>query len=90
MTYRIEEVRALSVGTTAQEVDVRCQSFLIENNSDAATVYFREKDVDGADCTSANGFALSPGERIDAALCAGTLSLIASDDDTDVRLLIVG
>ena len=90
MTYRIDEVKVLSVGTTAQDIDVRCQSFLIENNSASESVYFKEKDCDGKDCTSANGFVLGPGERMELPLCAGTLSLIASEDDTDVRLLIVG
>lgn len=90
MTYRIEEVMALSVGTAAQDADIRCQSFLIENNSAAATVYFKEKDTDGAACTAANGFALGPGKCLDRVLCAGTLSLIASAAATDVRLLILG
>ena len=86
---QIECVRSLTVGTTAQTADVQGLAFLIENNSESATVYFREKRFDGAAATASNGFALGPGERLDTALTATELSLIASAADTDVRLLIL-
>lgn len=89
MSYQIEDVRVLSLGTTAVTLELGCLSFMIENCSEEATVYFREKDADGADCTASNGFALYPGERTEAVLAARSLSLIASAAATDVRLLIV-
>lgn len=88
MIYKIEKVKKLSVGTAAVEEELCCQAFLIENNSAEATVYFREKDADGIDCTEENGYALGPGERLDLPLCARELSLVASAQ-ADVRLLIL-
>ncbi len=89
MIYKIEEILTISVGTTAQEQEIRYQGFLLENNSASANVYFRDMEADGEDCTEANGFVLRPGERIDTVLTARTLSLLADDDNTDVRLMIV-
>ena len=89
MSYQIEEVRVLSLGTTAATVELGCLGFLLENNSEEATVYFREKDADGANCTADNGYALLPGERTETVLAARALSLVASAAETDVRLLIV-
>ena len=88
MIYKIEKVKKLSVGTAAVEEELCCQAFLIENNSTSATVYFRDKDADGIDCTAENGYALLPGERLDLPLCARELSLVASAQ-ADVRLLIL-
>lgn len=88
MIYKIEKVKKLSVGTAAVEEELCCQAFLMENNSDTATVYFRDKDADGVDCTADNGYALGPGSRLDLPLCARQLTLIA-DGEADVRLLIL-
>ena len=88
MLYKMEKVRCLSVGTAAVEEELCCQAFLIENNSESATVYFREKDADGIDCTEDNGYVLRPGTRLDLPLCARQLSLIATAQ-ADVRLLIL-
>ena len=88
MIYKIEKVKKLSVGTAAVEEELCCQAFLIENNSDSATVYFRDKDADNIDCTVQNGYALTPGSRIDMPLCARQLSLVATAE-ADVRLLIL-
>ena len=89
MIYKIEEVRALTVGTTAQEQEIRYQGFLLQNNSASESVCFRDKEADGEDCTAENGFVLGPGERTQTVLTARTLSLLATAADTDVRLLIV-
>ena len=88
MVYKIEKVKKLSVGSSAVEEELCCQAFLIENNSDSATVYFRDKDADGIDCTAENGYALGPGSRLDLPLCARQLSLV-SGGQADVRLLIL-
>ena len=87
--YKIENVIALTLGTTAQTVRVNGLSCLVENNADAAGVYFREKRLDGADATAANGWALGPGERTRVPMAAMELSLIADAADTDVRVLIL-
>ena len=89
MTYKIEDVKVLSVGTEAQDAELCYQGVILENNSSTATVYFREKEADGAYCSAANGFALGPGERMEQILTARCLSLVASGESTDVRMLLV-
>ena len=86
---KIESVTVLTVGTSAQTVDVRGLAFLIENNSDSATVYFKERRADGAAASASNGFALGPGSVLPVPLTAMELSLAASAAGTDVRLLIL-
>jgi len=88
MIYKIEKVKKLSVGTTAVEEELCCQAFLLENNSETATLYFRDKDADNIDCTADNGYALAPGSRLDMPLCARQPSLVATCE-ADVRLLIL-
>ena len=88
MFCKIEQVKKLNVGTAAVEEELSCQTFLIENNSETATVYFRDKDADSVDCTVENGYALAPRSRLDLPLCARVLSLVATGE-ADVRLLIL-
>ena len=86
---QIESVRVLTVGTAAQTAHMQGLAFLIENNSESATVYFKEMSEDGAAVSASNGFALRPGELLNTALTATELSLAASAANTDVRLLIL-
>ena len=86
---QIESVRVLTVGTTAQSAHVQGLAFLVENNSESATVYFKEKADDGVAASADNGFVLGPGALLNTALTATELSLVASAADTDVRLLIL-
>ena len=89
MEYRIESVKVLSLGTTESEVELGCSAFLIENGSSEAVVYLKEKDYDGVAVTENNGFAVAPGTLLPVVLCGHCLSLVASDADTDVRLLLL-
>ncbi len=89
MYCQIEEVKVLALGTRAVTLETACQGFLLENCSPSATVYFREKDADGVDCSSRNGFALAPGERTGVVLTARELSLVASAEGADVRILLL-
>ena len=86
---QIESVLCLTVGTAAQTADLGGLAFLMENLSDSATVYFKERRDDGADAAASNGFALGPGETLPLALTASELSVAASAAGTDVRLLIL-
>ena len=86
---KIERVIALTAGTTAATVDIRGMAFLMENNSDSASVYFKEKRDDGADAAADNGWRLPPATAMPFPLTAMDLSVIASAADTDVRLLIL-
>ena len=86
---QIESVLCLTVGTAAQTAELGGLAFLMENLSDSATVYFKERRDDGTDATASNGFALGPGETLPVALTASELSVAASAAGTDVRLLIL-
>jgi len=87
--YKIEKVVKLTVGTTASTVGVHGLACLIENNSDSASVYFKDKRDDGKAATSSNGFLLGPGKMTPVPLVAMDLSIVASDAGTDVRVLIL-
>lgn len=89
MPYKIEEVKVLSVGTTPQTLELGYQGFVLENNSPANTLYFRDMECDGAESRADNAFALGPGERLETVLSARSLSLLASGEGTDVRVLIL-
>jgi len=87
--YKIEKVVKLTVGTTASTVGVHGLACLIENNSDSASIYFKDKRDDGKAATSSNGFLLGPGKMTPVPLVAMDLSIVASDAGTDVRVLIL-
>ena len=87
--YRIERVEKLTAGTTATTVGVHGLACLIQNNSDSATVYFKEKRDDGKNASSSNGYALGPGKSTDIPMVAMDLSVVASAASTDVRVLIL-
>lgn len=86
---KIESVRVLSVGTAAVTEPVRGLAFLAQNNSDSASVYFKEKRADGVSATADNGFVLGPGAMLSVPVTAEELSLVATAAGTDVRLLIL-
>lgn len=87
--YKIAEIRTLTLGTEAVTVPVRGLACLVENNSDSALVYLREKREDGIAAGAENGWTLSPGERTAFPLVAMDLSLTASAVDTDARVMIL-
>ena len=86
---KIEKVAVLTVGTQAQTVRVNGLPCLIQNNSAAADVFFKERRDDGADVTGDNGWRLGPGESTLCPLVVRELSVIAGAEDTDVRVLIL-
>ena len=87
--YKIEKVVTLTAGTTAKTVEVHGLACMIQNLSDSATVYFKEKRDDGKAATSSNGYALGPGKETQIPLVAMDLSIVASAASTDVRVLIL-
>ena len=86
MAFIIKEVKKVSVGTAAVEEPVDCRAFMLVNNS-AATVYIKEKAGDGKDATADNGFALQPGQLVQNVMTAEKLSMVASEDGAEVRVL---
>ena len=86
---KLEKVVAVSAGTTAKDVEVRGLACLVQNNSDSATVYLREKRSDGTAASSSNGWRLAPGETLPFPVVAMTLSVVASAASTEVRVMIL-
>ena len=86
---RIEKVVKLTAGTTAQTVAVHGLACLVQNNSDTATVYFKEKRDDGKAATTSNGYALGPGKQTEIPMVAMDLSIVSDTASTDVRVLIL-
>lgn len=87
MNMIVRTAEMVTVGTEAQSVAINSKTFLMVNTSEANTVYFKEMAEDGKPVTTANGFALLPGQMLQIPLCARTLSVIATAADTDVRFL---
>lgn len=87
--YKIEKVVKVTAGTTASTVEVHGLACMIQNLSESATVYFKEKRDDGKAATSSNGYALGPGKETQIPLVAMDLSIVASAASTDVRVLIL-
>ncbi|MBQ7737996.1 MAG: hypothetical protein IJT62_09235 [Oscillospiraceae bacterium] len=86
---RIEKVVKLTAGTSAQTVEVHGLACLVQNNSDTATVYFKERRDDGKAATTSNGYALGPGKQTEIPMVAMDLSIISDTASTDVRVLIL-
>jgi len=76
MAKRIEEVKRVDASAAAQTVDVGFRPFLIANTTASDPIYFKEKEEDGVDCTSSNGFPVAAGKMVEAVLTAQKLSVI--------------
>jgi len=87
--YKIEKIVTLSVGTTAQTVQVSGRPCLVRNNSQSAAVYFKDKLTDGAAADSNNGWALPAGAETRFPVMVMELSVVASDAGADVRVMIL-
>ena len=86
---KFDTVCALTLGTEAQTVRVSGLACLVQNNSESASVYMKERRADGTDVTAGNGWRLGPGESTMVPFTALDLSLIASAAGTDVRVLLL-
>ena len=87
--WKMDNVQALTLGTTPKTVMIRGLACLVQNNSESAVVYVKEKRGDGAVASSANGWAVGPGSETRLPLVAMELSLVASAANTDVRVLVL-
>jgi len=79
---KIDSVCVLTLGTSAQTVRVSGLACMVQNNSESASVYMKERRAD-------NGWRLAPGERTPVPFTALDLSLVASAAGTDVRVLLL-
>ena len=71
---KIDSVCVLTLGTSAQTVRVSGLACMVQNNSESASVYMKERRADGEDVTADNGWRLA---------------LVASAAGTDVRVLLL-
>ena len=72
---KIDSVCVLTLGTSAQTVRVSGLACMVQNNSESASVYMKERRADGEDVTADNGWRLAPGERTPVPFTALDLSL---------------
>ena len=87
--YRLEEIRSIEAGTDAVTVKVNGLGCLVQNNSDSASVYLKEMREDGEEVTADNGWRLPAGGELRFPMTVRELSICASADETDVRILIL-
>ena len=83
----VESTKKVTAGTKAVEVEAHCRPFLMVNTRTSATVYFKEAAEDGKAVTADTGFALLPGQTLRFPLTARKLSVLSTEENTDVRLL---
>ncbi len=86
---KIVKTQKITLGTSAQSVKVNGLAFMLENLSESAVVYFKEKSEDGVSASSSNGFAVPAGKMIPQPLVAMELSVVSSAANTDVRVMIL-
>lgn len=86
---KIDSIRVLTLGTNAETVRVSGLACLVQNNSESASVYLKECRGDDTPASPANGWRLAPGERTAVPFTALDLSLVASAEGTDVRVLLL-
>ena len=86
---KIEKVKTLTLGTSAETVSVGGLAFMLQNLSSEATVYLKEKRYDSVDASASNGWAVGPGKSTEEPLVALDLSVVSDTASTDVRILIL-
>lgn len=87
MSLILENAQKIVAGQQAQDVNVECRDFWMVNTSESGVVYLKEKEDDGQSATAENSFALLPGTMTPQPLNAKVLSVAASEDGVDVRIL---
>lgn len=77
MAYRVDEVIRKTVGTTAETIQLGYTPVYIEN-AGSTTLYIKEAEWDGTDCTPQNGFPIVKGCMIQKPLAIRKLSVVSS------------
>lgn len=85
MSWKFEGVQAVSVGTTAKDVECHFRNFMLQNASEDKTIYIQS----GIKATAANGLALYPKDRIKTVMTADVISVVASAAGADLRIIYV-
>lgn len=85
----IQKIIRGSVGTTASDVALNYNSFIIRNTHATQALFIKEKGADSVNVSSANGFTIPAGECFNMVLCADKLSVIGSGAATTYDIMIV-
>lgn len=83
---KIESAEAVSVGTTAKEVETHFRGFLLANASADKTIYFCNGEKKA---TAAAAFPIPAGTTLDIRFTADKISVIASGAGADLRILYI-
>lgn len=83
---KIESAEAVSVGTTAKEVETHFRSFLLANASADKVIYFCNGEKKA---TAAAAFPIPSGVTLDIPFTADKISVIASGAGADLRILYI-
>ena len=89
MMCKIEKIEALTVGTSAQTVSLGGLACMVQNLTEGATVYIKEKRHDNVAASATNGWAIAAGKSTEIPLVALDLSIISDTASTDVRVMIL-
>lgn len=89
MMCKIEKVLALTVGTSAETVNVSGLACLVQNLTEGATIYIKEMRYDNTAASASNGWAIGAGKSTEIPLVALDLSVISDTASTDVRVMIL-
>lgn len=84
----IFKCEAVSVSTTAKEIECQHMGFMLANPTADKTVYFCSAD-NGEKATAAKSFPVPPGTVLDTVFSAGKISVIASEAGADLRILFI-
>lgn len=85
MSWKFEGVQAVSVGTTAKDVECHFRNFMLQNASEDKTIYIQS----GIKATADNGLALYPKDRTINVMTADVISVVASAAGADLRIIYV-
>ena len=87
--YSIRDIKTNSalVGTANNEA-ISDRKFMIANTG-AQPMYFKEKSIDGVDCTASNGMLISANSVFPTILTAKTLSLISNSTGTSYAIMFL-
>ena len=87
--YSIQDIRINStlVGTVSNEV-ISDRKFMVANTG-TQPMYFKEKLIDGVDCTVSNGMLIPANSVFPTILTAKTLSLISNSTGTSYAIMFL-
>ena len=85
MSWKFEGVQAVSVGTTAKDVECHFRNFMLQNASEDKMIYIQS----GIKATAGNGLVIHPGEMTETVMTADVISVVASAAGADLRILYV-